>query len=196
MVGLLSFFVGFICEWFSEGLSLKVLRVVALLAVLSGCSTYDSLKTFTVPYQEPEEATSARLRVNTDQVVRLIPGRNCRDWSAPGAGVVNSRALALANNEDLNDKRIGMPPSDQPNNNSEVYVRPNEPLTIVYSGASGRLQCVASSYFIPEDNSDYEVSALFSPAGCYIAVGKLAGRDVDGKIVHKPAGAREAKSCK
>ena len=77
-----------------------------------------------------------RLRVNTDQVVRLIPGRSCRDWSAPGAGVVNSRALALANNEDLNDKRIGMPPSDQPNNNSEVYVRPNEPLTIVYSGAS------------------------------------------------------------
>lgn len=196
MVCLPFLFVVVFADQFSRGLSLKILRLVALLSMLSGCSTYDSLKAFTVAYQEPEHATSARLRVNTDQVVRLIPGRNCQDWSAPGAGVVNARAFALANNEDLNDKRIGMPPSDKPNNNSEVYVRPNEPLTIVYTGASGRLQCMASSYFIPEENSDYEVSAQFSVAGCYITVGKLAGRDDDGKIVHKPAGAREAKSCK
>lgn len=167
-----------------------------MLSMLSGCSAYDNLKAFTVPYQEPEYATSARLRVNTDQIVRLIPGRDCLDWSAPGAGVVNSRAVALANNEDLNDKRIGMPLGDQPDNNSEVYVRPNEPLTIVYQGAGARTQCMASSYFIPEDNSDYEVSAQLSPVGCYISVGKFDGRGGDGKVIHEPAGAREAKLCK
>lgn len=179
----------------AEIVELKILRIVILSLVLSGCSTYDNLKSYTVPYQEPEHPTSARIRVSTDQVVRLIPGSDCLDWRVPGAGVVNSRAIALANNREHNDKRIGMPPGDQLDNNSEVYVKPNEPITIVYNGAAHRTECSSRSYFLPQENSDYEISARYSRVGCYIAVSKLVGVGGDGKVILESAGARNANVC-
>lgn len=166
-----------------------------LLLSMSGCSTFDNLKAFTSAYQEPESATTSRLRVITDQVVRLVPDRSCIAWDAPGAGVVSSRNAGVANSTLLNDQRIGMPGGKQGGRASEVYVRPNKPITIVYNGARGTYQCATYAYFIPEANSDYEVVAHIPYMSCEIRISKLVKSAGAGEIVREPVLARRAKVC-
>ena len=48
-----------------------------LIIMLSGCSTMDNLKSFSAAYHEPPNSTSSRLRVITNQNVRLVPGSTC-----------------------------------------------------------------------------------------------------------------------
>lgn len=166
-----------------------------LLLAVSGCSTINNLKAFTSAYQEPESATTTRLRVVTDQVVRLVPDRSCVAWDAPGAGVVSSRNAGVANSKILNDQRIGMPGGEQVKDASEVYVRSNSPITVVYNGARSMYECAVYAYFVPEANSDYEVSAYLPYASCGIRIAKLVKGVGDGEVVREPVLAHQAKLC-
>lgn len=73
---------------------LRYLVFIPVLA-LSGCSTINNLKSFATPYHEPPSPMSSRLRVITNQTVRLVPGSTCIDWKLPGVGMVNSRTFAV-----------------------------------------------------------------------------------------------------
>ncbi|QXI46683.1 MULTISPECIES: hypothetical protein [Pseudomonas] len=174
------------CIWKCGSIFISVL-------MLSGCSTVANLKSFTTAYQEPSAATSSRLRVITDQTVRLVPDSTCVDWSVPGAGIVNSRSLAVANNRKFNDRMLGVPGGDRVKNSSEVYIKPGSPIVLVYAGvpSSRRYQCFTSLYFIPEAGADYEaVTGL-----CYIKIAKIVKDEGAGEIRRETVVNREAKIC-
>ncbi|AZF16393.1 hypothetical protein [Pseudomonas sp. R3-18-08] len=171
---------------------LKYLIFVPVL-MLSGCSTIDNLKSFTTAYIEPPSPTSSRLRVITNQTVRLVPGSTCVDWELPGVGMVNSRSFAIANDRTFNDRMLGIPGSDGIKNSSEVYIEPGKPITLVYAGtpASGRYQCFTSVHFLPEAGADYESNSGL----CYITIEKITKNEDSGEISRTAVGGREAKVC-
>ncbi|AZE89551.1 hypothetical protein C4J97_2852 [Pseudomonas orientalis] len=161
--------------------------------ILAGCSTMDNLKSFTTAYKEPPNPTSSRLRVITNQTVRLVPGSTCVDWALPGVGMVNSRTFAIANDRTFNDRMLGIPGGDGVKNSSEVYIEPGKPITLVYAGtpASGRYQCFTSVHFLPEDGADYESNSEL----CYITIEKITKNKGAGEIIRTTVGGREAKVC-
>ena len=171
------------------------LRYLVFIPVfmLSGCSTMNNLKSFTTPYHEPPSPTSSRLRVITNQTVRLVPGSTCIDWALPGAGMVNSRTFAVANDRTFNDRILGIPGRKGGQNSSEVYIEPGKPITLVYAGtpANGRYQCFTSVHFVPESGTDYESNSEL----CHITIEKITGNGESGEITHTTAGGREAKVC-
>lgn len=171
---------------------LRYLMFIPVLA-LSGCSTINNLKSFTTPYHEPPSPTSSRLRVITNQTVRLVPGSTCIDWKLPGVGMVNSRTFAVANDRTFNDRMLGIPGSNGVQNSSEVYIEPGKPITLVYAGtsANGRDQCFTSVNFVPEAGADYESHSML----CHITVEKIIRTGDSGEISRTTAGGREAKVC-
>jgi hypothetical protein len=172
---------------------LKAVKFLALLALplFGGCSTMGALKSFTTAYHEPQNPTTSRLRVITDQVVRLVPGSTCINWDLPGAGSVNSRSLAPLNDKTFNDKRLGIPGGEGVKNSAEVYVQPNTPLTVVYSGADGRHQCLYSTYFVPEAGADYEAASEY----CTIAIYKVVKNGATGEVSRGLIKSAPAKVC-
>lgn len=172
---------------------LKAFRFLALLSLplFSGCSTLDSLKSFTTAYQEPQNPTTSRLRVITDQVVRLIPDTRCVNWDLPGAGTVNSRSSAPLNDKTFNDKRLGIAGGEDAKNSAEVYVQPNTPLTVVYSGTARRYQCFYSVYFVPQAGADYEATSEL----CTIAIHKIVKNGTTGEVSREPVKSDQAKVC-
>ncbi|MBV4491604.1 hypothetical protein [Pseudomonas oryzicola] len=174
------------CIWKCGSIFISIL-------MLSGCSTMANLKSFTTAYHEPSATTSSRLRVITDQTVRLVPNSTCVDWSLPGAGIVNSRSLAVANSRKFNDRILGVPDGDQVENSSEVYIQPGSPIVLVYAGepSSRRYQCFTSLYFIPEAGADYEaITGL-----CYIKIAKIVKDEGAGEIRRETVVNRKAEIC-
>lgn len=167
--------------------------IFSLFIMLSACSTMDGLKSFATAYHEPPNPTSSRLRVITNQTVRLVPDSTCIDWSLPGVGMVNSRALALANDRKFNDRVLGMPGGDGAKNSSEVYVYPDKPIILAYSGVSPnqRYQCFTAVYFIPEAGADYESNSEM----CHISVEKIIKSEGSGEISREAVAHSEAKIC-
>ena len=174
---------------------MKYLKYLIFIPVfmLSGCSTMDNLKSFTTAYKEPPSPTSSRLRVITNQTVRLVPGSTCIDWALPGVGMVNSRSFAIANDRTFNDRMLGIPDGDGVKNSSEVYIEPGKPITLVYAGtpANGRYQCFTSVHFLPEVGADYESNSGL----CYITIEKITKNKDSGEISRATVGGREAKVC-
>lgn len=171
----------------------SICLIFMLIIMLSGCSTMDNLKSFSAAYHEPPNSTSSRLRVITNQNVRLVPGSTCIDWSLPDVGMVNSRALAIANSRKLNDRVLGMPGGNGAKNSSEVYIQPGRPIVLVYSGmpSSGRYECFTSVYFFPEAGADYESNSGL----CYITIEKIIKSEGSGEITRETVAGREAKIC-
>lgn len=153
----------------------------------------DALKSFTTAYTEPPNPTSSRLRVITNQTVRLVPGSTCIDWALPDVGMVNSRSFAVANDRTFNDRVLGMPGNNGIKNSSEVYIEPGKPITLVYAGtpANGRYQCFTSVYFLPEAGADYESNSGL----CYITIEKITKRKDSAEISRETVGGREARIC-
>ncbi|MBK5411535.1 hypothetical protein JFU58_23750 [Pseudomonas sp. TH34] len=172
---------------------LKAFRFLALLSLplFSGCSTLDSLKSFTTAYQEPQNPTTSRLRVITDQVVRLIPDTRCVNWDLPGAGAVNSRSSAPLNDQTHNDKRLGIAGGEGVKNSAEVYVQPDTPLTVVYSGTTRRYQCFYGVSFVPEAGADYEATSEM----CTVAIYKVVKNGATGEVSHEQVKSDRAKVC-
>jgi hypothetical protein len=172
---------------------LKAVRCLALLALplFSGCSTLDSLKSFTTAYKEPQNPTTSRLRVITDQVVRLIPDTRCVNWDLPGAGMVNARSAAPLNDKTFNDKRLEIPGAEAGKNSAEVYVQSDKPLTVVYTGSARRYECFYSVYFVPEAGADYEATSAL----CTIAIHKIVKNAATGEVSREPVKNDQAKVC-
>ncbi len=179
--------------WFERSVmrSGRFIWVFVLVLMLSGCSTLSALQSFTTAYQEPSPPSSSRLRVTTDQTVRLIPGSACIDWSLPGAGIVNSRSSAVANNRKFNDRVLGVPSNKGAQNSSEVYIQPGSPIVLVYQGASRRFMCTESVYFVPEPGADYESNSGL----CYITIAKIIKSESSGDIRREPVKVGKAKIC-
>lgn len=172
---------------------MKAVKFLALLALplFSGCSTMDALKSFTTAYHEPQNPTTSRLRVITDQMVRLVPGSTCINWDLPGTGMVNSRGTGPLNDQTHNDKRLGIAGGEGVKNSAEVYVQPDTPLTVVYSGADRRHQCLYSTYFVPEAGADYEATSEL----CTVAIYKIVKHGTTGEVSHEPVKSNQAKVC-
>lgn len=179
--------------WFERSVmrSGSFVWMFVLVLMLPGCSTLSALQSFTTAYQEPLTPSSSRLRVTTDQTVRLIPGSACIDWSLPGAGIVNSRSLAVANNRKFNDRVLGVPGGKEAKNSSEVYVQPGNPIVLVYEGASRRIRCTESVYFVPEPGADYESNSGL----CYMAIAKIIKSESSGDIRREAVKVGRAKIC-
>lgn len=172
---------------------LKAAKFLILLAlpIFSGCSTLDNLKSFTTAYHEPQPPTTSRLRVTTDQLVRAVPNSTCINWDLPDVGMINSRSSAPLNDRTHNDKALGIPGGEGLKNSAEVYIRPDQPLTLVYSGASSRYQCVIGIHFVPEAGADYESTSEF----CVIRVSKIVKNATTGQVTREPVTGDRAKVC-
>ncbi|MFK9007433.1 hypothetical protein [Pseudomonas pergaminensis] len=172
---------------------MKKASLLMLLSIplFSGCSTVTGLKSYTTAYNEPQPATSSRLRVITDQTVRLVPDSQCIDWHLPGAGIVNSRSLAPLNDHTFNDRSLGIPGGDGVQNSSEIYIRPDTPITLVYAGATRKYQCVTGVHFVPEAGADYEAKS--EPCGIWIS--KIVKNSTTGAVSREPVSSHTAKTC-
>ncbi|MDX8399783.1 MAG: hypothetical protein R8K20_05995 [Gallionellaceae bacterium] len=157
------------------------------------------VKSFLVSYKEPETQTSSRLRTITDSTIRLFPDRKCEDLNAPGGGVVNSRVGGF-NDETHNDKEIGIPKASTIRNSSEVYLKPNTPIAIVYqvAGMSGTQQyiCGISAYFVPEENADYQVLTSHTEKKCFAFLTKVIATDSSSQVIYVPVKLNKSESCK
>ncbi|MFL1387360.1 hypothetical protein ACI77F_06755 [Pseudomonas tritici] len=168
------------------------LLMLLSIPLFSGCSTVTGLKSYTTAYNEPQPATSSRLRVITDQTVRLVPNSQCIDWHLPDSGIVNSRSLAPLNNHKFNDRNLGIPGGSGVQNSAEVYVSPNTPITLVYAGATRKYQCITGLYFVPEPGADYESRS--EPCGIWIS--KIVKNGTTGAVSREPVTSYTAKACR
>lgn len=114
-------------------------------------------------YMEPTEGPTAKVRFSTNGELRLIPDRNCVDWSAPGSGVVVSDKTYLFGKPSHIGKKINMSGTAPAGMTSaEVLVAGDKPVTVdFYSYVSigdWRYWCQASIAFIPKANEEYQVA--------------------------------------
>ena len=169
--------------------------------MLSGCTTLvdlankldPSTKTFTVPYIEPDVQTNSRIRVISDTTVKILPNRSCVDWNAPGAGMVSAHSFALGNDKTHNDKVIGIPRAGEIKNSSEVYIKPNEPLVLVYGH---KTSCLIEASFIPEENTDYQILSDTSSGRCTMELSKVTVDKATNIIIYTPLKLNNAYPCK
>lgn len=176
---------------------------IPVLMMLSACSTIDDLyfvpnKTYSVSYKEPETVKATRLRVITDGNVRLFPGRSCYDWNEPKAGMVASTVfLSLIKiDKTYNDRKIGIPRKGELKESSEVYIKPQESLVVVYGGTSE--PCLVAGSFVPEDNSDYQILAnnKWGSGRCEISLSKITVDQTSGAILDSSVKLNSAGECK
>lgn len=138
------------------------MRITQLMAAFMttltvvGCG---SLGTQFTTVAEPDSGDKARVRVvrAAPAFVRAIPGQDCLDWSAPGAGTVIGGMVGASG---YKDRKIDMPVSalSKQYTSAEMYVAANKPIVFaMLTGPDGRLSCSVSATFVPEKNKDYEV---------------------------------------
>ena len=156
---------------------LPVIPAVLLLALV-GCGQVANIRSLSTGYVPPQSGETARVRLVTDGLVRAVPGRDCLDWSVPGAGVM---ASVKAGFPDHNGASLGMPGpvySWAGAVTSELVVPANKPIAFHYLG---RLQyprqCAKTMTFVPKPGRDYMVQASMS-ADCSFLLDELP---VDGK---------------
>ncbi|GGP26044.1 hypothetical protein GCM10010971_18630 [Silvimonas amylolytica] len=136
-------------------------------------------------YAEPQSGARARLRVVTTGEIRLIPGRDCHDEYAPGAGVVATQGYDLADHH-LNGRKLGMPDepaTDQRGTVSEVFVTAGQPVEVnfisqqIATGTSNWV-CNLKWSFVPEAGKDYVSRSSQSFEACSLSVTTLDGQSV------------------
>lgn len=162
--------------------------------VLAGCGTSIVSKLdkgFMTPYLEPATGQLARLRSITGGTIRLIPNSACMNWSIPGAGIVNSRNFAMANDKSFNDRSLGMPTVTPQKNSSEVYVSANQDLTL----AATEPQLYITISFRPEPNSDYEFKPVCDRRSCIATLSRLKTGTDGSPTIADPVPFKVATQC-
>lgn len=109
---------------------------------------------------EPTSGDRARLRVVADQtMVKLVPGKDCVDLSAPGSGVVLSGGLG---SHGYASRSLGMPSPEKDHRFAEFYVEAGKPLTVLFLRVDDKdamqIACSISLTFVPEVDKDYEAT--------------------------------------
>ena len=144
---------------------------LSLLFVLSGCA---GITTQFVSLQEPQSGDRARLRVIANHLVKAVPGKDCIDWSAPGAGTVFG---GIVGSKGFRGRSLDMPAGlNQADRNStaEMYVAANQPFTLVLlTTLEAPVQCSVAVSFTPEADRDYEAVARLTRAVCSISVTQI-----------------------
>ncbi len=149
---------------------MKILRVAPamLLVVLGGCGQVSNIRSFSTAYTSPQAGETARLRVVSDGMVRAVPGRNCLDWTSPGAGVMVSAQSGFT---DRNGERLGMPgmaPRSADAVSSELVIPANKPIAFHYLAQQRYArQCFNTLSFVPRPGVDYQLQATMA-GGCRI----------------------------
>lgn len=144
-----------------------------LILALAGCA---ELAVVNRDYVEPIGADVARVRFSASEggEIRLIPGRRCVDWSAPGAGIVVGNVTYVVGKPKWQDRKLGIggqPPANT--RSSEVLLRAGEPVIMNYSStrADGNYKytCQGNLGFVPKAGQDYQIGVL----GCSFFGGSL-----------------------
>ncbi|HXU94292.1 MAG TPA: hypothetical protein VFP33_11625 [Gallionella sp.] len=182
--------------------------LMPLALMLGACSSFADLaskidptvKSASVAYKEPDGNTGTRLRVVSSGIAKLIPDRACDDWLAPGGGVVVSHVFGLGIDNSLNNKKIGIPKDGEIKNSSEVYIRPKQPIVIAYDVSetlgTKTWRCIATGYFIPEENTDYQALTGGTGQRCFINLSKIAIDKTSNAVTYIPVKLEESKDCK
>jgi len=160
------------------------LLVVALTAVLSGCTSSEMifLRTFSEP---PETVDRARVRVISNARVLAVPNTRCYDPSLPGAGTIlggdngsfiNNRLVFsrgfIGRSLDIPGGRFNIAKGMDV---AEFYATANQPLTLtVLSTNTNIARCSMAVTFMPEKDQDYETILYVEPAGCHGLLASLS----------------------
>ncbi|MEO8119658.1 MAG: hypothetical protein ABI606_10100 [Rhodoferax sp.] len=133
-----------------------------------GCA--DISTQFKQASEPPENAPRARLRVLANSLVKAVPGKDCIDWSAPGAGTVFG---GIVGSSGYRGKSIDMPFKPQVNNSDfgEMYIAAGKPITLAFLTtpegitSAGRVyRCSVAGAFVPEKDKDYEAELRLIPS--------------------------------
>lgn len=170
------------------------LLCVTALVLLTACGNIQTVKSFSKQYQEPSTGSRARIRVVSDGMVRAVPNSACVDWRLEGSGVIVTPAKGFAN---MNDRRLGMPPSPAQKLASEstsfaiseLYVQAGKPLVLDYLGqGAGGYQCFIRRSFVPADGQDYEAVFFHETERiCRFRVSGIDGTSSPPTVVLSPA---------
>ncbi|WP_017901943.1 hypothetical protein [Pseudomonas asplenii] len=148
-----------------------------LLLLLSGCGQLSNVRSFSTAYTSPQSGETARLRVVSDGMVRAVPGRNCLDWTSPGAGVMVSAQSGFT---DRNGERLGMPgvaPRLVDAVSSELVIAANKPVAFHFLAQQHYArQCFSTLTFVPRPGADYLLRATTAGA-CRIELDELRGSE-------------------
>lgn len=121
---------------------------------LSGCA---DLSTQFTKMAEAQGGERARLRVVANQLVKGIPGKDCVDWSSPGAGTIFG---GIVGSSGYRSRSLNMPQGQyrmDSSNFGEMYLEAGKPFTLVLiTTPESRVSCSIAGTFIPEANKDYE----------------------------------------
>jgi hypothetical protein len=138
---------------------MKRKKYFALLcsAIVFGCS---SLSTQFKTADEPSDGSRARVRVVANTLVKAVPGKDCIDWEAPGAGTVFG---GIVGSKGYRGRSLDIPPSTIPPgaDTAEMYIAADRPFTLaLLTPPDSRVQCSIAVWFTPEANGDYQATLL------------------------------------
>ena len=158
---------------------------VVLFALLGGCGSLSTQ--FKAASEPPETEARARLRVIANSLVKAIPGKNCIDWNAPGAGTVFG---GIFGSSGFRGRSINMPsPAADKRGFGEMYVAADQPITLVFlTTPESRYHCSVAGSFVPQKNRDYEAELMLTPSECFFKL-----REIGEKV--EPVAISKAVSC-
>ncbi|WP_296223556.1 hypothetical protein, partial [Ralstonia sp. UBA689] len=136
--------------------------------LLAGCSGLGMQFT---NMSEADSSDRARLRVISNGFVKGIPGRDCVDWSAKGAGTLWG---GIVGSSGYRGRSLSMP--DAPSKDvAELYVEANQPITLVFQTTpESWYQCSVAASFVPKANQDYEARFDLNSSSCGVNVRSLS----------------------
>ncbi|MDR2239547.1 MAG: hypothetical protein LBE33_03825 [Zoogloeaceae bacterium] len=125
-----------------------------------------SISTQFTPFEEPASGDRAKVRVIGNALVKAIPGKNCVDWSTPGAGTVLG---GIVGSRGFHGRSLGMPPGRDASkvDTAEFYAEAGKPITlVVMTTPEFRYECSATVSFIPEKDKNYEAQMMVYLTKC------------------------------
>ncbi len=105
--------------------------------------------------------------------------------------MVASHAIAFGHDKTHNDQIIGIPRTGEIKNSSEVYIKPNEPLVMIYGHHT---TCLINASFTPEGNTDYQVLSNTSNGRCSMVLTKVIV-NASNEIIYTPVKLDEVSLC-
>jgi len=138
-------------------LGIKLTIALSWIFILSGCT---DIRTRFSTVTEPLDGNRARLRIIANSLVKAIPGRDCVDFDAKGAGTAFGGTIG---SRGVRYKSLGMPsPPDDPSLYGEMYVAAGLPFTLAFiAPPQSPYQCSFAMTFVPETGKDYEARMFF-----------------------------------
>ncbi|WP_122221774.1 hypothetical protein [Pseudomonas syringae group genomosp. 3] len=159
---------------------MKAFRIIyaAFLLLLTGCGQVANIRSLSTSYTPPDTGDTARIRIITDGLVRAVPGRDCLDWNAPGAGVMVSAKSGFPDHNGENLGIQGPVYSWAGAVSSELIIPANKPIALHYLGQLHySRQCFKTMTFVPKNGVDYMIQASMS-GDCSFQLDELAANNL------------------